>query len=549
MAAIFFLLLTTGALLAEEITPTLINGTPVTPGTWKEVVRITSNGSGCTATIVGPRVILTAAHCASNGAIARFAFGGKTYQATIRRSPIYPRRDHDIAVGVVNEDIVGASPMRVGGKAALRQEITLLGYGCTRSPGRGGNDGVLRIGKSAVVGFSNFDMVSRTPGGAALCFGDSGGPAFLTGDSGTVLLGINSKGNIRDTNYNARLDRQESIDFLKTFSATICGINSECGGDPNPADPSCVLTANPAAARLNEGVSLVLTAQNSVSGEIEGKSVNVPNGELRLATASVGNFRAQATVKNSAGKSASCFADYSVTGVPPQSPSCRLTAVPSVARIGESLSLELQAVGAVDFATIDENPVSVPVGKLNVSRSVKGDYSAKGFVRGPSGSASCFAEYRVEEGKEPPPLAEFSVIATSCGKNRFPESGVASACLGLVKTEGSWNEFRIPNVLLVKNQDESFEALPVLAQQTNAPFPGTVRATEDLFTYGSGFARSPGTPVLAIKKSTLTRDTSSDEAVKLEGWSSRGKLFLIESFSPFNVREHFPAIKVSQGQR
>ncbi len=547
MAIRFFLLLTAN-LWAENITPTLINGTPVTPGTWKEVVRITSNGSGCTATIVGPRVIITAAHCATNGAIARFTYDGKSYQATIRRSPLYPGRDHDIAVGVVNEDIVGAAPMRIGGAAEVRQEITLLGYGCTRPPGNGGNDGVLRIGKSAIVGFSGFDMVSRSPGGAALCFGDSGGPAFLMGGGGTVLLGINSKGNIQDTNYNARLDRKESTDFLKTFSATICGINSECGGEP-AGEPSCVLTANPSTARVNEGISLVLTAQNSVSGEIDGKTVNVPNGELRLATPSIGTFRAQAVVKSSSGKAASCFADYSVTGAPPLGPSCRLTAVPSVARVGESLSLELQASGAVDFATIDENQVSVPVGKLNVSRSVKGDYSAKGFVRGATGSASCFAEYRVEEGTEPPPIAEFSVIATSCGKNRFPESGVASACLGVVKTEDSWSEFRIPSVLLVKNQDDSFEALPVLAQQGSVPFPGAVQVSQDLVTYGSGFSRAPGSPVLDIKRSQLTRNAGTEEALKLEGRNTRGRLFLIESFSPFNVREHFPETKVSEGKR
>jgi hypothetical protein len=516
---------------------------PVTPGTWKEVVRITSGGGGCTATIVGPRVIITAAHCASNGATARFTYGGKAYEATIRRSPIYPGRDHDISIGTLNQDIVGAVPMKIGGVATVGTELTILGYGCTAPPGTGGNDGILRIGKSVVVGFSNYDMVSRRPGGAALCYGDSGGPAFTMVDGKPLLLGINSKGNIEDTNYNTRLDRKESLDFLKTFSATICGINSECGSEPPPADPTCTLTANPATLKVGESLSLVLGAQNAVSADIDGTPVNVPNGERRLTPSTAGSFSATATVKNSVGKVATCSASYSVSNAPlPETrPSCRLTAVPAVALVGETISLELQASGQVDFASIEGNTVSTPVGKLNITRAAKGDYSATGFVRGPGGSANCYADFTIQEGQEPAPLPEFSIVATHCGPNRLAESGIKSACLALVKSDASWKDFYTPELILVTNQDGSFEGLPVVARSTIASSPGASRGSESHAVYANGFAPTTTSPLLHVRKATLTQLLATKTPTAVEGRGSR-RIFLVEKLNAFGVREHLPTV-------
>lgn len=224
----------------------LINGKPVDPGTWKEVVQISSNGSKCTATIVGPRAVATAAHCAANGASATFVIGTTTYTAKMFRSPLYSTKDHDIAIGVTTQDITGVEPASIGGKAVTGLGINLLGYGCTNPGGGGGNDGILRIGDTAITGFSGFDMVSRKAGGAALCFGDSGGPAMLVENGKHLLLGINSKGNIQDTNYDTRTDLPESNDFYKTLAQTegiqICGINKDCGTTPPlPTKPTCTL--------------------------------------------------------------------------------------------------------------------------------------------------------------------------------------------------------------------------------------------------------------------------------------------------------------------
>jgi hypothetical protein len=147
------------------------------------------------------------------------------------RSALYPQTDHDIALGVTQNEIQ-VEPASIGGEAVTGLDIILLGYGCTQVGGGGGNDGILRWGESRVTRFSGYDMVSSKQGGSALCFGDSGGPAFTMVDGKRRLLGVNSKGNIKNTNYNARLDTKASKDFAARFSENnhvdICGVNTTC---------------------------------------------------------------------------------------------------------------------------------------------------------------------------------------------------------------------------------------------------------------------------------------------------------------------------------
>lgn len=225
----------------DVLAPTLINGTPVAPGTWTQVVRIRSGESVCTASLVGKRVLLTAAHCVEEGQESSFSYHDVVYKGVGHRSKLYPNKDHDLAVIILDQE-VPLDPLSIGGVARVGKEVTILGYGCTKPGGGGGNDGILRIGTSQIRGYSNYDVVSSNkPKGAALCYGDSGGPLLIAvNKKGLMLLGVNSKGNIKDTNYNTRLDLSTSKSFLldmaTTYSAPICGINLDCGmGMPKEA--------------------------------------------------------------------------------------------------------------------------------------------------------------------------------------------------------------------------------------------------------------------------------------------------------------------------
>jgi len=192
----------------------LINGSPVNIPQVVRIVNLTTR-SACTATIVGPRVIVTAAHCANNGQVVAFRSNGVVHRATVTRSPLFPGRDHDVALGLLAAPI-NIPPATIGGAVRPLQLVDLTGFGCTQPGGGGGNDGILRQGVSRVIGFSNFDFVTRN--GAALCFGDSGGPAFQRGSR--TVIGVNSKGNISTTSFMVRMDLTATRDFFKNFERT-----------------------------------------------------------------------------------------------------------------------------------------------------------------------------------------------------------------------------------------------------------------------------------------------------------------------------------------
>lgn len=242
----------------DKVVPNLINGNPVDKNVYDDIVRIVSeSGSGCTATIVGPQTIITAAHCAKTGEKVSFTtVKGIKYTATMTRAPLYPGTDHDISLGYVSKPITGISFREVITEhfEKVNTEIMLIGYGCINPGGGQGNDGILRAGRSSIKGASQnlLDLIIYDENGTALCYGDSGGPVlYPVGPNGKVFA-INSKGNIKDRSYVTRLTKHPkaeealSKNFLLSWSEKngtgICGLNLSCSGDnptPPPTPPSC----------------------------------------------------------------------------------------------------------------------------------------------------------------------------------------------------------------------------------------------------------------------------------------------------------------------
>lgn len=215
----------------------LINGTPVDPKDFPAVVRIFSGGSSCTAAVVGPRKVLTAAHCAETGSVVTFTtVSGKKYSGKAVRNPEYPALDKDHAIIEVSQDIdVKPLVVRTERFETKGMEVTLIGYGCINPGGGGGNDGILRTGKSKVEAGQGFDLVLATPDGAALCYGDSGGPTLVRKDSGVFdVIAVNSKGNIKDKSFVTRTTIPETSGWLKSIPG-ICGASLDCSGQAPPA--------------------------------------------------------------------------------------------------------------------------------------------------------------------------------------------------------------------------------------------------------------------------------------------------------------------------
>ena len=211
----------------------LIGGRAVDPGEYEEVVRISSGRSWCTATVIGPRVLLTAAHCTEENGEVTFEHKDEKYVAVCALAPDYTSSvgDQDMALCKMNKDFDGDLGVVGDVVPKMGDTITLIGYGCIRRGGGGGNDGILRVGTAPVTKEFTHDYYSfHVTGATALCFGDSGGPAYLSDPTSAkrLVTGVNSRGDIRSLSLLTALPHANSIEFMRAFAANnevaICGV-------------------------------------------------------------------------------------------------------------------------------------------------------------------------------------------------------------------------------------------------------------------------------------------------------------------------------------
>jgi hypothetical protein len=177
----------------------------------------------CTASVIAPHAVLTAAHCLSDS--RPFTVDGRAVIATFVAPGFDPTTlAHDIAIVIVEPTFLLALPYG----AASGTTIQLVGFGHTM-PGD-------TMPFAQRTGTATIDEIEagliRSSGPARTCEGDSGGPAL---DAGTIV-GVTSSGDCVSVSRHARVDI-ESTFINTTVLATAAGAGG--AGDRCWYDANC----------------------------------------------------------------------------------------------------------------------------------------------------------------------------------------------------------------------------------------------------------------------------------------------------------------------
>ena len=195
-------------------------------------------GSG---TLISPIHVLTAGHCAVDGAgnamadtDGTFEVNGRVYQTT--RVFLHPDYDgwtlaNDIAIFQLSEPVVGVTPEMISRIVpVVGQDLTIVGFGGggTGETGHTGDYGTKRVGETVIERVTSTEIQwTFDPGESNTAPGDSGGPGFVTVDGQRLLAGITSYG----TSYSAAFGDQSGDVRVDAFAEWIDSIVGDSGTD------------------------------------------------------------------------------------------------------------------------------------------------------------------------------------------------------------------------------------------------------------------------------------------------------------------------------
>lgn len=204
----------------------VVGGHPVEDGKWDDTVGVVMLSAfvGCTGTLVGPRVVLTAGHCVLGYPVTHVLIGSKDWAENggelieVEAVHEYPNSQGTFDIAVL--ELAEAStytPREIGLECVLDEylddgaPVQIVGFGGTRADGRDYYNSVLNEVATRVLdkncsddtinGIVSGCQPAARPGGELAaggdgkdaCFGDSGGPLYLKTEQGDYVVGVTSR--------------------------------------------------------------------------------------------------------------------------------------------------------------------------------------------------------------------------------------------------------------------------------------------------------------------------------------------------------------------
>jgi hypothetical protein len=206
-------------------------GAPITGGTpsGEEAVVELAHGDvpTCSATVIAPHAVLTAAHCLSGSALPDIVDGNGGHHAALAGF-VHPgfdpaSLDHDLAVLVADPPLaISPLPYATMLTAAAGDTIEVIGYGWTvigdmSPPAR-------RTGTSQLTAIDPLQLHS-TAAPSQTCEGDSGGPALFGGQ----IIGVASSGDPMCVQFAQHTRVDVHADFIAATVARTAAGGAEPG--------------------------------------------------------------------------------------------------------------------------------------------------------------------------------------------------------------------------------------------------------------------------------------------------------------------------------
>lgn len=234
--------------------PKLGVGTIVNTKLWPASFVSKSDSETCTSTLIGPRVLITAAHCVGEAKKASITYtNGKVFTGTCSRYPEWSDKQPSADFALCHMD----APVKMPGlqyefisldklKITKNQELVAGGYGCTDLETQTIEEpplfrvGSLFVDKPPGSMFSWPNWIATRPGVAGsatfVCPGDSGGAVYIVRNSGAraVVAVISAVGAEKGqsnymVSYLAAISSDAGTNFigdwLKKTKAQVCGID------------------------------------------------------------------------------------------------------------------------------------------------------------------------------------------------------------------------------------------------------------------------------------------------------------------------------------